>query len=886
MVGPYEVQSFLAAGGMGEVYRAVDTRLGRTVAIKFLPPRLARDPERRERFSREAAIVSQLNHPHICALYDLGVDQGIPYLVMEFVDGETLQVRLERGAIPWRQALDLLVQITDALDKAHRRGVVHRDLKPANLMLTKSGAKLLDFGLAAWSGPELAVAVEPSRDERARLTVEGRIIGTVQYLSPEQLHGKIPDARTDIFAFGLLAYEMLSGRRAFDGDGNAGIIAAILKDDPPPLHALVPGVPRTLAATIMRCLAREPDERWQTANDLRFQLSSIVTSSPETESAPPSRALSRRAERWLWSGITAALVVALAALSTLRGGDSTAVDPITRRAVRFSVQPPAGTSIAAGFEVPFALAPDGRHLVFVATGTDGTAALWLHSFESERQQRLAGTEGATTPFWSPDGEWIAFFSERTLKKVRISTGLVQVIASGVATMAGATWGTGDVILFAGSPRGLRRVQASGGAMEATPNAEGPQLWPQFLSTGRHYLFAAGAARALRLGSLDHEPPRTLMEFPVRVSAIAYAAGSVFYVQDGQLFARRFDEARRSFSGEPVRIVDGVPVSGPGRAPFSVSASGMVAWWPYSPGIPATLRWVERDGRASTAVATAAKYAGFDVTADGRQLAISRIGSLGETDLWTRDLATGRETQLTFDGAAFVPRWAPDGTRLIFTGPGQRPPPKLFVQHLSRRGPASLVADSPLPEFVASVTADPETVISVLIDPTTGNDLWMRRLRDGRNERLSINTPANESYGRVSPDGHWLAWVSDVSGRPEVWVARFPTGDARRQISVDGGTMPMWTRGGMELVYVSGTKRVVSVPFSPESQRSPTEIARVLFALDDLVDLDPVVMPTLNAFAALPSGDRFLVAARAADPEAPPIHVAVIDWSHALTIRRD
>jgi serine/threonine protein kinase/Tol biopolymer transport system component len=864
VLGVYEVQALIGAGGMGEVYRAVDTRLNRTVAIKVLPEHVSSDPERRERFKREARIISTLNHPHICALYDVGSQNGVDYLVMEYIDGETLQYRLEQGALPLARALEYSIQICDALDKAHRRGVTHRDLKPANVMLTKSAVKLLDFG-AARSG------VSP--DE-----TEGIILGTLQYMSPEQLEGKQADGRTDIFAFGAVVYEMITGKKALRAASQAGLISAILSDEAQPIADLVPQIPPALAQATARCLSKDPDDRWQTASDLLFQLRSIAATSPTVESKE-SQARKRSVERAMWTAAVLASIVVTFVWARSRDARPGDLAPMAA-AIRFNVVPAEGNAFYSGYGVAFALSPDGRQIVYVGDNATGMRQLWLRSLDSGLEQPLPGTAGANTPFWSPDNQWIGFFAENTLKKVRISGGLTQVIASNVATYGGAAWNADDVIVFPAAVGGLSRVSAQGGQVSPVTKGEGSHLWPQFLADGEHFIYAAPVPASLYIGSLGGEAPKTLMKFPVRVSSLAYVPGYVFFVQDAALFARAFDETRLDFSGDAIQILDGIPVTGPGRASFSVSAAGVLAFWPYPVGMPAVLRWFERDGRTSPAMDAPAQYVGFALSPDGRRLVFSRTTGNGGADVWLRDLSRGTESQLTFDGAAFTPQWSPDGTRIVFSGPGQSPPPKLFIRTVAGAGAASRIGDSLTPNFASSWSGDGQSIVSVRMDPLTGNDLWVQRLRDSGGEPLPFNTPSNESNGKVSPDGRWIAYATDESGREEVWVASFPSGTIRQQVTFRGGTFAQWSQAGNELYYVSEGTQLMAVRFSGGQSGVELGTPQELFHINDLMELDRLVFPTSNAYVAAATGQRFLVAVRARDPKAPPISV-VVNWRALL-----
>ena len=498
--GSYEIKTLIAAGGMGEVYRAVDTRLNRTVAIKTLPEHLSADPARRERFKREAKIVSSLNHPHICTLYDVGNHDDVHYLVMEHIDGETLQKRLERGPLPFALALEYWIQIADALDKAHRRGVTHRDLKPANIMLTSSGVKLLDFGLATRSAPIRGGAPDnPAPDSSEGLTVQGTFMGTMQYTSPEQLEGKPSDTRSDIFSFGAIAYEMITGRRAFEGASPARLISAILSGDPPAILDLVPDIPPVLDRTLIRCLAKDPDDRWQTASDLLFQLRSFASAPDAAAGACPAPASLRTSARTRLVDYGAVgSSWRLASLGRPRERDRSA--PATP-AVSFPLFPAEGTSIYSGHDLPFQVSPDGRWIVYVAVKADWTRELRLRSWGSREERSMPGTDGAKTPFWSPDSGWIGFFADGNLKKVRVSNGLVLQIAGSVSTVGGAAWNADDVIVFPLSPGGLSRVSAQGGPVTRVTTGEGSHFWPQFLDDGDHFIYAATLPARICIGSL-------------------------------------------------------------------------------------------------------------------------------------------------------------------------------------------------------------------------------------------------------------------------------------------------------------------------------------------------------------------------------------------------
>jgi len=872
--GSYEVQALIAAGGMGEVYRALDTRLNRTVAIKTLPAQLSDDPDRQERLRREANIVSSLNHPHICTLYDVGIQDGIHYLVMEHIDGETLQARLGRGPLPLAHALEYAIQMCDALDKAHRRGVIHRDLKPANVMVTKSGVKLLDFGLAKIGR---ANAPAPDASHALTLTSDGTILGTFQYMAPEQVEGKDADARTDIFAFGALVYEMITARTAFDGPTQANVIGAILKDEPAPIIEIVRNVPVALDRALARCLAKDPDDRWQTANDLLFELQSLA--SPAAIRVRGSRGLSRRVERALWMAFVIA-TIAGAGLWTRSRDVGPRAQTTDAPAIGYTLAPADGVALYSIHAASLALSPDGRYIVYVGARANGPTQLWLRSLYSQDEHALPGTDGASAPFWSSDSQWIGFFAAKSLKKVRISSGLTQVIATNVQNEGGAAWNANGVIVFQDWPIGLSRVSAQGGQVTPVATGEGNQFWPQFLGDGQHFIYADSVSRSIRIASLDNDPPRTVMTFPVRISSLVYVPGYILFIQDGSLFARPFDETRLEFSGEATRLLDGIPVTGPGQASFSVSASGVLAYWPHPAGVPATLRWFGRDGRESSpAINPPAQYAGFALSPDAQRLVFSRAAKNGGADVWLHDLVEGREHQLTFDGAAFTPQWSPDGARIVFTGPGENPPPKMFIRNVTDTSPASRFGLATTPNFASSWTADGRSIVSARIDPATRNDLWVQRVQDGAAERLSFNTQFNEAQGRVSSDNNWIAYVTDESGADEVWVARFPSGDGRRQVSVGGGTSPQWV-GSREILYISGNNQLMAASFTEGPSDANIGSPRALFSIPNVAETDRLLYPTTNSFVATSNGQRFLVAIRGTDPNAPPINI-VVNWRALL-----
>jgi serine/threonine protein kinase/Tol biopolymer transport system component len=868
-LGAYELRTWLASGGMGDVYQAFDTRLNRTVVVKLLPPDPSPDPHDQPRFHREAELIASLNHPHICTIHDVGVHEGRDYLVMEFVDGETLQQRLTRGPVPLAQALTYAIQIADALDKAHRRGIVHRDLKPGNVMIAATGIKLLDFGIATRH------ADEPARGGG------GGVLATPGYASPEQLRGQRVDARSDLFSFGATAYEMITGHRAFPGDTPARAIDNTLGGEPLPIRDLVPAVSDTMARTLERCIAKDPDERWQTASDLLFALRMSTIASETPSPTPPRRSAWIERSLWIAAIAAASLLIWMLRAATLPAPGSPASNEIPD--VRVDIWPEPGTAFASSFDVPFALSPDGRRLAYVAIGADGIKRLWLRRFDGagERPQEIPGIEGAYAPFWSPDGEWIGIFSPPGLMKVRVSNARLQLIAPHASTMAGATWSTTGTILFPAGPGGLSRVSADGGPISPVTTGDGSHFWPQFLGDGEHFLYAAALTREIRVGSLSGRDARVLMQVPVRISSIAFARGYLFYGQDTSLFARAFDESTRTFTGDPIELVKDVPITGLGRTPFSVSAAGPLVVWRYPGGTLASVRRFSETGESQSMIEAPARYVGLAMAPDGRRLAFSRRNPDGGADVWVRDLNTTAETQVTFSGSGVGPRWSSDGRRLAYTAPGRAPLPTLFATAEDHLATSSRIGTATLPTFASSWSHDGKVIVSVRIDPATRTDLHSESTDGARRERLSINSDGNDYLGVLSPDDRWLAFVTDVSGRDEVWVASFPSGAIRHQVSIDGGTSPQWTAGGREIAYVSSRRKLAVRSFTVTTAGSSLGPPRDLFDASAFIETTPLVTPSANAYTAAAEGHDFVAAVRVNDPKTPPIQL-VLNWRALLS----
>ena len=752
-LGPYELASLIGSGGMGEVYKARDTRLDRTVAIKVLPEALAADPQFRERFDREARTISSLNHPHICILHDVGHQDGTDYLVMEYLEGETLADRLKKGALPLDPAFRYAIEMADALDTAHRAGITHRDLKPGNIMLTKSGSKLLDFGLAKTGAtPASALAGVSAAPTREGLTAQGAILGTFQYMAPEQLEGKDADARTDIFAFGAVVYEMLTGKKAFEGKSHASLIGAILKDTPPPISTIQPLTPPALDRVVKKCLAKEPDERWQSANDLRDEVKWIVEGAPAPTAITVTRG-ARSRERFAW--IATALAVAVAgalAVPYLR-------TPAAAPEMRLEITTPSTSS-----PVSFAISPDGRRLVFAASG-EGQPRLWLRPLDMATAQPLSGTEGAIYPFWSPDSRSIGFFAEGKLKRLDVGGGLPQVLAD--ASPRGGSWNADGVIVFTRTGLGpLFRVPGSGGEAVAVTRlsaGQGSHRFPHFLPGGRQFLFYAQGtveSHGIYLGSLDSPEAKRVMASD---TAGAYAPnGWLLFVRAGTLLAQRFDLARGELTGDPITVADPVGTeSGVNIGALSVSAAGLVAY--RSGGSNRRqLAWFDRSGKLLGAMGPPDEsLSGPSLSPDGRRVAAHRTVQ-SNADIWLLDAT--RTTRFTFDtGLDRFPVWSPDGSRIVFDSnrKGHR---DLYQRPTSGAASEQLLIESPQDKFLPEWSPDGRFIIYASNDPKTAWDIWILPLQGDRKAFAFLKTSFNESSGVFSPDGRWVAYASNESGR--------------------------------------------------------------------------------------------------------------------------
>jgi eukaryotic-like serine/threonine-protein kinase len=882
LLGRYEIVAPLGAGGMGEVYRARDTRLDRTVAVKVLAEHLADTPEARQRFEREARAVSALSHPHICTLHDVGSHDGTEFLVMEYLEGETLAARLQKGAMPLDAVLKIGVQVAGALDKAHRQGIVHRDLKPGNIMLTRAGAKLLDFGLAKSAVPPATVATLTAPATAATpVTQQGAIVGTFQYMSPEQVQGQEVDARSDIFSFGSVLHEMVTGRRAFPGKSQLSVASAILEKEPEPIGTLQPLTPPTLERAVKRCLAKEPDDRWQTARDLELELRWIAEGGSQVTAAPAATSNLPGARSRI-PGL-AALLLGSAVLGSLaawilKPSPAPAPRPVSRTVIAL----PPGQRIAGLDRPALALSPDGSELAYVAIQS-GTQQVFLRAMESLEARPVAGTEGAVSPFFSPDGQWLGFFADQKLKKVAVSGGAVLTLGD-AADPEGASWSSQGTIAFAPSTvSALHQVPQGGGAAQPLTRlgkGEATHRWPAFLPGGAAMLFGYGTTsgnwenQQVAVVSVGTGERRNLVQHGM---CPAYApSGHLVYVQRGSLMAMPFDPRRLAVTGAAVPVVDGVLQSSTGAAQYSVSAAGTLA---YVPGGVQAARlspvWVTRNGVEQSVAAPARGYSYPRLSPDGLRLAVCVAEP--ETQIWLYDFARETLARLTLEGElSGLPTWTADGKRIAFTSKADGPL-NLFWQLADGGGAAERLATSENNDTPMSWSPDGQLLAFGEVNPTTGFDIWVLRMSD-RKAMPFLVTPFNESTPRFSPDGRWLSYASDESGREEIYVQPYPGPGGKWPISAEGGREPVWNRNGRELFYRSGdAMMVVDIATQPAFAAGKP---RVLFR----GAYEPTVFTVAN-YDVSPDGQRFLMLKRSEQAAAAPTQInIVLNWLEELKRR--
>jgi len=829
-LGPYEIQTSIGAGGMGEVYRARDTRLDRTVAIKILPDDRYSSPELKQRFEREARAISALSHPHICQLYDVGSQDGRDYLVMEYLQGQNLADRLRKGPLPVSEVVKIGVEISDALEKAHHQGIIHRDLKPANIMLTRGGAKLMDFGVAkpfSTSGADPAAPIA-TLTKAHPLTGEGTIIGTLQYMAPEQLEGKQSDPRSDIFALGCVLYEMVTGVPAFGGSTPASTVASVMASDPKPITAIQPTHPALLDQIIRTALAKNPDERWQSAHDVAAQLRWIGQVSDSVESQQKSASSVLRVLPW---AVALALLVVTGWLMTRVFN----VRAPAAQLLRSSILPPSKNTFVAH---NFAISPDGRHVAFVAFGEDGHTILWVRSLNSRRAQPLAGTDDATYPFWSADSNAIGFFAEGKLKTVELGGGALRVLCDAPAGRGG-TWNHDGTILFAPFVIGpLKKIPASGGTPTvvtklARQGSGQGHRWPFFLPDGKHFLFfvdwsspADQQEDGIYAGSLESPD---IKRISTEITGVAqYSSGHLIFVQGRTLMAQPFDLDRLQLTGSPAPLVEEELEKDPAFSDsnFSASAAGPIIFYSNLDSA-SELLWFDRSGAPLGRVPVSGAM-DPRLSPDGRFLAISADpGNNGKNSIYVYDIARGLTTRLTQGGSEMYPVWSRDGSSIayvsasgkqysIFTVPADGSgSPKLLLQG------AKMIPNDWSPDGQSLLYMDFEKGLPAMS---------VYSLRDGSHRQLFQG-----AEGQFSPNGEWIVHV-EPGVYTEIWIEKFPTG-SRMQISAGGGAQARWSQDGSELFYIAPDRKLMSVRFDkktntpgPPKPLFQTRIVATSFAL--------------------------------------------------------
>jgi Tol biopolymer transport system component len=872
-LGSYEVVAQIGAGGMGEVYRARDTRLERTVAIKVLPAHLTDRTELRERFEREARTIASLNHPHICVLYDIGHQDGLDYLVLEYLDGDTLAQRLTKGPLPLEQVLQYAIEIADALDKAHRKGVTHRDLKPGNIMVTKSGTKLLDFGLAKLQqevAPAMPLSQLPTMAEP--VTAQGMILGTLQYMAPEQVEGKTDqvDARTDIFAFGELVYEMATGKKTFEGTSQASLIAKILETDPLPISTLQPMTPPALDRVVKRCLAKDRDDRWQSACDMCEELKWIAKAGSQIASPSAAKGFRPFTKRPLVVALGTLLLGAVVACIAIWN-----LKPLARRPVsRLSVTLPPNIQLGARpNESAVAISPDGTQLAFVAT-RGGAQLLYLRAMDSQEARPVPETEGASNPFFSPDGRWLGFFAGGKLKKVSVNGGAAITLCD-VANMLGASWSSRGTIVF-GTVGPLMQVPDAGGIPQALTHLEKGEIghgWPEFLPDGKAVLFMASPSGGVAVYSLEAGARRDLIQ-PATSPHYSPSGHLVYAQMGGNLMAVSFDVRRQIVTGATVPVGEGVLMYlANGAAQYSLSDTGSLIY--VSGGAETAHRklvWVDRKGVEQGLSAPPRAYRYPRLSPDGQRVAAT-VEEGGGGQIWLYDLRRDALTRWTFEGTNnLIGGWTPDGTRIVFRS-NKEGLPNLFWQLADGSGGLERLTTSEYSQNPTSLSPDGQVLAFAQINPQTGYDIWVLQMAD-RKAKPFLQTPSAESAPRFSPDGHWLAYTSDESGHTEVFVQPYPGPGGKWQISTDGGTEPIWNPSGRELFYRSGNKMmVVDVATQPTFSAGK---ARLLFEGQYLPT--PATFPNYDVSA---DGQRFLMIKALGDTQAPTQINVVLNWAEEL-----
>jgi eukaryotic-like serine/threonine-protein kinase len=858
-LGPYEIQSLLGAGGMGEVYRAVDRRLQRSVALKVLRSDAATDRDRLARFDQEARATAAINHPNIVAVFDVGTANDTTYVVSELLTGETLRHRLRAGAMPPRKVVEIAVQLAAGLASAHERGIAHRDLKPENIFLTADGVvKILDFGLAKLLAPALAGG-DSVATLSAHGTADGLVLGTVGYMAPEQVRGQPVDHRSDIFAFGAILYEMLAGVRAFRGATAADTMSAILTTDPTGIAALRTAVPAALDALVRRCLEKNPQDRFQSARDLGFALQAI-----SADSSDASRRVDRPHPSVVREIARSGALVAATALATWMF-----VRPLPpdRRQLALSVVPLSGTDLQGAPS----LAPDSRAVAFAASDATGRTTLFVRAFDSHVARAIAGTEGAELPFWSPDNRSLGFFAHGKLWRIDLDGGSPRIIAP-IADPRGATWNADGVIVLAPNPDdGLYRVSADGGALTPVTRldrakGEISHRWPRFLPDGKHVLFlkrvaVAGPTRyVITSVAIDGGETRELLEAD---SWAVVDGGRLMFQRGTTVYAQPFDVGRLELTGEAVPILDQ-------RWNNSIVTAGFVGF-DAAGGILAArsgvdsavaLDWFDRSGKI---VGSLAASGGSDVTIspDGRYVAYNRPGEISAVvDLWLLDVARNSQTKL--GSATTSPAWSPRSDRLAYSVV-RSGTFDLFTKAIAPGSPEHELLHTDGMKAARSWSPDGRHILFNAVDRKTRMDLWVINAAEPHGPRVLIGGEADQGDGQFSPDGSWIAYVSNESGRPEIYLCRFDVPGTARQVSTAGGAQPQWRADGRELYYLAPDNQLMAVPIAVDGPRLTPGAPSALFRIrTNEMPARQMGAVANRIYSAAPRGDRFVISHLPAD----------------------